>query len=237
MTFIERLMDKAALEFGIEPTEMRRRNFIKPQAMLYRTQTGFVYDSGDFETLMDRGMALSDWNEYAARKASFESRGMRRGRALTYYIEMGGRFNDRMELRCDPGGNVTIVAGTHSHGQGHATTYAQMIFDWLGVPFESIRYLQGDTDQVPFGGGTFAARASIVGGAALRQASLAMIEKARFMAAHLMEAAATDIEFHEGQFRITGTDKTMSFQNVARAFYRPGGIPKHLSVGLLIPRS
>ena len=232
ITLIERLMDKAALEIGIEPIEMRRRNFIKPQALPYKTQTGFIYDSGDFEKLMDRGMALSDWNGFAARRAESEKRGLCRGRALTYYIEMGGRFNDRMELRCDPGGSVTIVAGTHSHGQGHATTYAQMISDWLGVPFETIRYLQGDTDQVPFGRGSFAARASLVGGAALREASLAMIEKARLMAAHLMEAAATDIDFRDGQFRITGTDKTMSFTSVARAFYRPAGIPKHLSVGL-----
>ena len=232
ITLIERLMDKAALEMGIDPIEMRRRNFIKPQSMPYKTQTGFVYDSGDFEKLMDQGMALADWNGFNERRKESESRGLRRGRALSYYIEMGGRFNDRMELRCDPGGTVTIIAGTHSHGQGHATTYAQMISDWLGVPFESIRYLQGDTDQVPFGRGTFAARASLVGGAALREAALAMIEKAKLMAAHLMEAAASDIEFHEGRFRIAGTDKSMSFANVAKAFYRPAGIPKNLGVGL-----
>ena len=232
ISLIERLMDKAALELGIDPVEMRRRNFIKPEAMPYKTATGFIYDSGDFETLMDQGMALADWKGFAARRAASEAKGLLRGHALTYYIEMGGRFNDRMELRCDPGGTVTIVAGTHSHGQGHATTYAQMVSDWLGVPFESIRYVQGDTDKVPFGRGSFAARASLVGGAALREASLTMIEKAKLMAAHLMEAAATDIEFRDGNFRIAGTDKMMSFNNVARAFYRPGGIPKHLSVGL-----
>ncbi|MSQ51361.1 MAG: xanthine dehydrogenase family protein molybdopterin-binding subunit [Betaproteobacteria bacterium] len=232
ITLIERLMDKAALELGIDPIEMRRRNFIRPQAMPYKTATGFSYDSGEFEKLMDQGLALADWNGFGSRRAQSEAKGMLRGRALTYYIEMGGRFNDRMELRCDPGGTVTIVAGTHSHGQGHATTYAQMVSDWLGVPFDSIRYLQGDTDKVPFGRGSFAARASLVGGAALREASLSMIEKAKLMAAHLMEAAAKDIEFKNGQFRIAGTDKSMSFANVARAFYRPGGIPKHLGVGL-----
>jgi carbon-monoxide dehydrogenase large subunit len=177
-------------------------------------------------------MEAADWQGFAARRRESEERGLRRGRALTYYIEMGGRFNDRMELRCDPGGTVTIVAGTHSHGQGHATTYAQMVTQWLGVPFEAIRYLQGDTDQVPFGRGSFAARSSIVGGSALKQAAEAMIEKAKPMAAHLMEAASADIEFSEGRFRITGTDRSLSFTEVARAFYRPMGLPKGLSVGL-----
>ncbi|MFM9971604.1 MAG: xanthine dehydrogenase family protein molybdopterin-binding subunit [Burkholderiales bacterium] len=232
ITLIERLIDKAALEIGIDPIEMRRRNLIKSEAMPYKSATGFNYDSGEFEKLMDQGLALADWQGYEARRKQSEDRGLKRGRALTYYIEMGGRFNDRMELRCDPGGTVTIVAGTHSHGQGHATTYAQMVSDWLGVPFESIRYVQGDTDKVPFGRGSFAARASLVGGAALREASLSIVEKAKQMAAHLMEAAAKDIEFINGQFCIAGTDKSMSFTNVARAFYRPGGIPKHLSVGL-----
>ena len=119
--------------------------------------------------------------------------------AVSFYIEFGGIFNDRMDMKFDPSGALTIYGGTHSHGQGHATVFAQIAHDMLGVPYENIRYVQGDTDKVPFGRGSFAARASLVGGAALREASIAMIEKAKLMAAHLMEAAATDIEFKDGK--------------------------------------
>ena len=229
---VERLLDLGAQAAGITPDEIRRRNFIKPEAMPYKSGTGHTYDSGEFERVMDRCLALADWQGFAARRAASEARGLRRGRALACYIEIGGRMNERMELRCDPGGNVTIVAGTHSHGQGHATTYAQMVTEWLGVPFEKIRFVQGDTDQVPFGRGSFAARASMLGGCALLLASQEMIEKGKRMAAHLMEAAAKDIEFKDGKFRISGTDRALPFADVARAFYRPAGIPKDLSVGL-----
>jgi carbon-monoxide dehydrogenase large subunit len=141
-------------------------------------------------------------------------------------------FNERMELRFDPGGTVAIVAGTHSHGQGHATTYAQMVSDWLGIPFEKIRFVQGDTDAVPFGRGTYAARSSMVGGCALKLAADAIIDKAKPMAAFLMEASAADIEFKDGEFRVVGTDKAMGMMAVARGFYRPMGLPKEFSVGL-----
>ena len=229
---VERLLDRGAMAAGITPVEIRRRNFIRPEAMPYASGTGHVYDSGDFAMVMDRCLEQSDWNGFEARRAESEKRGLRRGRAMASYIEIGGRMNERMELRCDPGGNVTVVAGTHSHGQGHATTYAQMVSEWLGVPFEKIRFVQGDTDQVPFGRGSFAARASMVGGCALLLASREMVEKGKRMAAHLMEAAVNDIEFKEGHFRIAGTDRAMPFGEVARAFYRAAGIPKDLSVGL-----
>ena len=229
---VERLLDLGAQAAGISTVEIRRRNFIAPEAMPYKSGTGHVYDSGEFARVMDKCLALADWKGFEARRADSELRGLRRGRALACYIEIGGRMNERMELRCDPGGNVTVVAGTHSHGQGHATTYAQMVSEWLGVPFEKIRFVQGDTDQVPFGRGSFAARASMLGGCALLLASREMIEKGKRMAAHLLEAAANDIEFSDGKFRITGTDRALAFSDVARAFYRPGGIPKDLSVGL-----
>src|SRR3970040_74352 len=120
-----------------------------------------------------------------------------------------------MELRCDPGGTVTVVAGTHSPGQGHATTYAQMVSDWLGVPFENIRHVQGDTDAVPFGRGTYAARSAVLGGNALRMAAAALINKARQRPAHLMEPPPADIEFADGQFKIAGTDRAMPLTEVA----------------------
>jgi carbon-monoxide dehydrogenase large subunit len=124
------------------------------------------------------------------------------------------------------------VAGTHSHGQGHATTYAQMVSDWLGVPFESIRFVQGDTDAVPLGRGTYGSRSMVVGGSALKAAADAIVEKAKPMAAHLMEAAAADVEFADGAFKIVGTDRSMRLTDVAKAFYRPMMLPKQFSVGL-----
>jgi len=148
------------------------------------------------------------------------------------FIEEAAVFNERMELRFDPGGTVTIVAGTHSHGQGHATTYAQMVSDWLGVPFEQVRHVQGDTDAVPFGRGTYAARSAVLGGSALRLAADAIIEKAKPMAAHLMEAAVADLEFTGGSFKIVGTDRAMALTDVAKAFFRPMMLPQQFSVGL-----
>src|SRR3970040_2457642 len=137
-----------------------------------------------------------------------------------------------MELRFDPSGNATIVAGTHSHGQGHATTYAQMVSDWLGVPFENIRLVQGDTDQVPFGRGTYASRSAMLGGSALKAAADAVIEKAKALAAHLMEASSQDVEFKAGKFGVVGTDRSIPFTEVAKAFFRPVGLPPQFGGGL-----
>jgi carbon-monoxide dehydrogenase large subunit len=229
---IERLLDRAAQAVGIDQVEIRRRNLIKPDAMPYRTPTMFVYDSGEFERVMQRCLAIADWDGFAERRKQSERNGKRRGRSLAFLIEQGGVFNERMELRFDPGGTVTIVAGTFSHGQGHATTFAQLVTDWLGVPFDAIRFVQGDTDQVPFGRGTYAARSSMLGGCALRAAADAVIEKAKPMAAALMEAAAHDVEFSDGQFRVAGTDKTMPMMEVARAFYHRMGITDRFGVGL-----
>jgi carbon-monoxide dehydrogenase large subunit len=230
--FIERLMDLAAKTIGIDPIEIRRRNLIPSARLPYATPTHSVYDSGEFAKVLDRCAHLADWQGFGARRAASERNGKRRGRAITFYIERGGIFNERMELRCDPGGAITIVAGTHSHGQGHATAYAQMVADWLGVPFEQIRFVQGDTDQVPFGRGTYAARSSLVGGCALKAAADAMVEKAKHMAAALMEAAPVDVEFRDGKFIVAGTDKAMPFSEAAKAFYYPLGITDKFGLGL-----
>ena len=152
---------------GIDRVELRRRNLIRPEALPYHTPTHHNYDSGEFEKLMDKCLTLADWKGFAARRKESERRGKLRGRAVTPYIELGGVFNERMEIRFDPGGMVTIIAGTHSHGQGHATAFAQLVAEWLGVPFEAINYIQGDTEKVAFGRGTFAARSSLVGGNAI----------------------------------------------------------------------
>ncbi|TAK80713.1 MAG: xanthine dehydrogenase family protein molybdopterin-binding subunit [Betaproteobacteria bacterium] len=228
----ERLIEAAAKKIGMDPVELRRRNYIPPSAMPHATGTGWTYDSGDFAKLTDRCIEIADWNGFASRKKLSEGRGKLRGRALIYYLEDSGVFNERMELRFDPSGNATIVAGTHSHGQGHATTYAQMVSDWLGVPFESIRFVQGDTDQVPFGRGTYASRSAMLGGSALKAAADAVIEKAKGLAAHLMEVSAKDISFGSGKFTVAGTDKAIPLTEVAKAFYRPVGIPPQFGVGL-----
>jgi carbon-monoxide dehydrogenase large subunit len=137
-----------------------------------------------------------------------------------------------MELRFDPSGTLTIVAGTFSHGQGHATTYAQLVSDWLDIPFENIRLVQGDTGQVSFGRGTYASRSAMVGGGALKVAAAALIAKAKALAAYEMEAADTDVNFEQGRFRITGTDRSIPLSEVAKAFYRPVGLPKQFGIGL-----
>jgi carbon-monoxide dehydrogenase large subunit len=237
---IERLMDEAARKTGIDPVELRRRNFIPPSAMPYDTTAnwtvgkpvGWTYDSGEFAKLTDRALEISDWNNYQGRKAKSEKNGKLRGRSLIYYLEDSGVFNERMELRFDPSGTVTIVAGTHSHGQGHATTYAQLVSDWLGVPFESVRLVQGDTDAVSFGRGTYASRSAMLGGSALKGAADAIVEKAKPMAGFLLEASAGDIEFKEGKFKVVGTDKGIPLVDVAKAFYRPVGPTTRFGTGL-----
>jgi len=229
---IERLVERAARLTGIDRVELRRRNLIKPSALPYHTPTGHNYDSGEFEKLMDQCLALADWNGFAARRQESRRRGKLRGRAVTPYIELGGVFNERMEIRFDPGGMVTIIAGTHSHGQGHATAFAQLVAEWLGVPFEAINYIQGDTEKVAFGRGTFAARSSLVGGNGLRLAADAVIARGKEMAGALMEAAPSDIEFKSGTFTVIGTDKRMSIADVARAFFAPAGPVLKLGLGL-----
>ena len=186
----ERLIDLAAKKLAIGPIELRRRNFVTPDAMPHDTRTGFIYDSGEFAQLTDRCLEISDWGHYEERQKATAQAGKLRGRSFIYYIEDCGKFNERMELRFDPGGTVTIVAGTFSHGQGHETTYAQMVAEWLGVPFEQIRLVQGDTDKVSFGRGTFASRSAMLGGAALKMAADAIVERAKPLASHLLEASS-----------------------------------------------
>jgi aerobic carbon-monoxide dehydrogenase large subunit len=229
---IERLIDRAAHVSGIDRVEIRRRNLIKPSALPYHTPTHQNYDSGEFERVMDKCLDLGEWKGFEARRDASQRNGKLRGRSVTPYIELGGVFNERMELRFDPSGMVSIIAGTHSHGQGHETAFAQLVSEWLGVPFEAIQYIQGDTSQVAFGRGTFAARSSMVGGAALRGAADAIIERAKGMAGALLEAATNDIEFKHGKFTVIGTDKAISMMDVAKAFYAPAGPVLKFGLGL-----
>jgi aerobic carbon-monoxide dehydrogenase large subunit len=221
--FMERLIEHAARQIGMDAAEIRRRNLIPTSKLPYTTPTHWVYDSGEFVRLMDQCIENSDLKGYAARQRESKKKGLLRGRAVSFYIEFGGIFNDRMELKFDPSGALTIYGGTHSHGQGHATVFAQLVHEFLGVPFESIRYVQGDTAQVAIGRGTYGARSAVVGGSALKRASDNMIEKAKQLAAAMLEADAGDLEFKDGQFRVTGTDKTLALIDVAKASFAPMG--------------
>ena len=231
--FMERLIEHAAREIGMDPAEIRRRNLIPPSKLPYATPTLWTYDSGEFVRLLDKCIESSDWKGYAARKKASKDNGKLRGRAVSYYIEFGGIFNERMDLRFDPDGTLTVMAGTHSHGQGHATVFAQLVHEKLGVPFESIRYVQGDTAQVAIGRGTYGARSAMVGGNALLKATEAIIDKGKPMAAMMMEADAADIEFKDGQYRVVGTDKAITIVDVAKAAYAPmGPLTVKFGVGL-----
>jgi carbon-monoxide dehydrogenase large subunit len=227
---IERLIDQAAREMQLDPAELRRKNLIGN--FPYQTKTGWLYDSGNFAAAMSKCQTLADWPGYAERRAASATAGKLRGRGIVYYTDNTGIFNERMELRFDPSGELTVVAGTLSHGQGHETSYAQMVSDWLGVPAEKIRLAQADTDEVAIGRGTYASRSMMVGGSALRAAADEVIERGKRFAAHFMEADAADIVFSDGNFTIAGTDRTMPLEQIAQMSFIPVGLPADLGVGL-----
>ncbi len=229
---IEQLMDRAAQVIGVDPVEIRRRNFVPSSAMPHKLHSGVAIDSGEFMRVMDECLKLADWDGFSKRAAELKKRGKLRGRGIGYFMEEAAIFNDRMVIRFDPSGALSVIAGTHSHGQGHQTVYAQMVHEWLGVPIENIRFVQGDTDAVPMGRGTYGSRSMHVGGNALKRAADAIIEKAKPMAAIMMEAAAGDIEFKDGSFHIVGTDRSLPLTAVAQSLFRPMFLPPQFDVGL-----
>lgn len=229
---IERLMDEAASTLGLDPREIRARNYVSPEQMPYANGAGLTYDSGDFPRLAKECAELADWDGFAARRAASEQAGRLRGRSITSYIEVAGVMNERMEIRFDPSGTLTILAGTHSHGQGHATVFSQLVSEWLSIDMKDIRYVQGDTDKVLIGRGTFAARSSMLGGTALRKAADDLILKASKMAAVLLKVEESDIEFADGLFRTRNSNQTISLKDVARFFYLPAGPVMRFSLGL-----
>jgi carbon-monoxide dehydrogenase large subunit len=229
---VERLIERAAAVLNIDPLTLRKRNYISKAKMPYTNTSGIVYDSGDFAMVTEECLKLADHKGFNARRAESKKKGKLRGWGMAYFLEEAAIFNDRMDLRFDPSGHVTIVAGTHSHGQGHATVYAQMVSEWLGVPFQNIKFIQGDTDEVPMGRGTYGSRSMLVGGNALKRAADQIVEKAKPMAAKMLEASAGDLEFKDGKFSVVGTDKSIELQNVAKAFYAPMFLPNDVGVGL-----
>lgn len=229
---VERLLDIAADEMGIDPVEIRNRNYIPKDKMPFTTLIPTVYDSGDFAGITQHAVEIADLPGFAARKADSAARGKLRGLGTCSFIDFASPFNDRMEIRFDDTGALTIVAGTHSHGQGHQTSYAQMIHSWLGVPFDKIRLVQGDSDKVTYGRGTYGSRSMTIGGSALRLAADKIIEKAKKIAAHVLEAAEEDIEFADGNLTVAGTDKSMHICDLVPMSYMPMGWPAHLGMGL-----
>jgi aerobic carbon-monoxide dehydrogenase large subunit len=229
---VERLIDYAARRLGIDAAELRRRNFIRPDSLPHTTPLGLTYDSGDFARNLDDALAAADAAGFPARRAEAQARGRCRGLGHAVYIEQSGFPPDEFsEARFDPSGTLTLLMGTQSSGQGHQTAYAQLASEKLGLPLEKIRVLQGDTNAIGFGRGTGGSRSIPVGGAALFHAADKLIEKGRKIAAHMLEAAETDIAFADGAFAIAGTDRNVTLEAVARAAFNPGQLPPGLEPG------
>lgn len=234
---VERLVETAAREMKLDPAEIRRRNFIR--SFPYATPVGLTYDIGDYEAHLARAIELADVAGFAARKAESASKGLLRGLGYSCYIEacglapsniagaLGARAGlfEAGEVRVHPTGKVTVFTGSHSHGQGHETTFAQVVADKLGVPLEDIDIVHGDTGKILFGMGTYGSRSLAVGGTAIVKAVDKVIAKGRKIAAHLLEAADTDIEFEQGVFKVAGTDKEVPFAQVALTAYVPHNYP------------
>lgn len=229
---VERLIDKAAREMGIDAVAIRRRNLVRSSAMPYRTPGGHTYDTGDFELMLDKALEVAEWDGFAARRSLSETEGRRRGIGIGMHCEFSGLQSERMEIRVDQNGSVTAHVGTIATGQGHETMYAQMISEWLHVPMTHVRVLQGDTDRVLFGRGTFAERSATIGGAALKLAADDVIRKGTRIAAWMLEAAEDDVEFDRGLFRIRGTNRSVRLTDVARMAYAGHGLPAGYGLGL-----
>lgn len=230
--FVERLIDKAAREMKRDPVELRRINLIPASAMPYRTAEGHTYDGGEFEKVLDQALTLADRVGFAARRVESESRGLLRGLGIAMHCQRAGNQSERMEIRVSPDGFLGLYVGTYSHGQGHETTFAQLASEWFGVGLQRIRVVQGDTDQVLFGRGTFSQRSMLAGGSALKIAADAVIAKAKRLAGWMLETAEADIEFVAGNFSVKGTDRRVSFDDVVRKSYQGVGLPAEFGIGL-----
>jgi len=234
---VERLVEQCARVMKLDPAEIRRRNFVTE--FPYSTPVGLAYDTGDYNATLERAMELADVAGFPARKAEAQRRGKLRGLGYSCYIEacglapsnIAGQLGARAglfeagEVRVHPTGTVTVFTGSHSHGQGHETTFAQVVADRLGIPIDSIEIVHGDTGRIPFGMGTYGSRSLAVGGTAIVKAVDKVIDKGRKIAAHILEAADDDVEFSNGEFRVAGTDRKLAFGEVALAAYVPHNFP------------
>ena len=233
--YMERLIDTAAREIGIDRVELRRRNHISPEAMPYKAPSGMAYDSGEFTAVLDKALQASDWDGFEARKAESKARGKLRGRGIGSYLEVTAPAGKEYGgIRFEDDGTVTMLSGTLDYGQGHASPFAQVLTEKLGIPFDRFRLLQGDSDQLLAGGGTGGSRSAIVGSEAFLEAGAKVIEQGKAIAAHALEAATVDIEFDRGRFRIAGTDRSIGLLDLASklrdGMTLPEDVPQTLDV-------
>jgi len=236
---VERLVETAARETGRDPAEIRRRNMLRPDQFPYQTPVALEYDTGDFETVLDKALAISDYAGFRGRRAATESRGKLRGVGLASYIEacgiapsavagaLGARAGlyEAATVRVNPTGSVTVMTGSHSHGQGHETAFAQIVSEYLGVDAGSVEVVHGDSAKIPFGMGTYGSRSAAVGGSAIVRAAEKIVAKGKKIAAHLMEASEADVVFENGNFKVAGTDRSTDFGTVALTAYVPHNYP------------
>ena len=244
---VERIVETAAREMGIDPAELRRRNFIAPEDFPYETPVALTYDTGDYEASLAKALEHADYAGFGARKAASEAAGKKRGIGLSCYIEACGLAPSQVaislgagvglfevgEVRVDVTGSVTVVTGSHSHGQSHETTFAQIISDRLGVPFENVTVLHGDTGRSDYALGTYGSRSLAVGGSALIKASDKIIAKGKKIAAHMLEADEDQVDFADGTFTVADSNQSLTFGEVAFAAYIPTNYPlEELEPGL-----
>ena len=230
---IERLIDDAARELGLDPVELRRRNLVPAAAMPYRNAFGWTYDSGDYARSMELALAAADDAGFAARREASRARGRLRGRGVVNAIERAAAPGlEYAEIRFDPSGTVTVLTGAMSQGQAHETTFKQILHERLGLDPHEVRYIDGDTDRVGWGMGTMGSRSTVIGGSALWMAADKVIAKGRKVAAKMLEAAEEDLKFADGRFTVAGTDRAVALKEVARAAFQPAAIPKGMEPGL-----
>jgi carbon-monoxide dehydrogenase large subunit len=225
--FMERLIDAAAAQTGIDPVDLRRRNHIRPDELPYATPAETTYDSGAFTEVLERAVEAADWSGFAARQAESRARGKLRGRGIGQYLEVTAPPTNEMGgIRFEPDGTVTIITGTLDYGQGHATPFAQVLSTRLGIPFERIRLVQGDSDELIAGGGTGGSKSMMASGAAIVEASDKVIEQGRQIAAYVLEAGLADIEFASGRFTIAGTDRSVGLMDLAAQIHAGLSLPE-----------
>ena len=244
---LERLVNKAALETGLDPVAIRQKNMIQADQFPYQTPVALQYDVGNYPASFDTALQASDYAGFDKRRAESESSGKRRGIGISTYIEacgiapsavagaLGARAGlyESAQVRVHPTGSVTVYTGTHSHGQGHETTFAQLVSESFGIPADQVEVSHGDTGEVQFGMGTYGSRSMAVGGPAILKACNKVIDKAKKIAAHILEASESDIEFKDGKFTVSGTDRELAFGEVSLAAYVPHNYPlEELEPGL-----
>ncbi|MEM7444322.1 MAG: xanthine dehydrogenase family protein molybdopterin-binding subunit [Pseudomonadota bacterium] len=243
---VERAAEIAARELGIDPAELRRRNFIQPDQFPYQTPVALTYDSGNYPEILSKALEVSGYADFPQRRAESEARGKLRGIGFSSYVEACGiapsatigalgagvGLWESAKIRFNATGNVMVYTGAHSHGQGHETVFAQLISTHLGIPTDHVEIVHGDTEKTPMGMGTYGSRSLAVGGSAIVKAAEKIIAKGTKIAAHLLEASEADIEFKDGAFTVAGTDRTKTIQEVAFAAYVPHNYPEDVEPGL-----